>query len=102
MDFPMVQSSEFPTKYSSEFSDENSEERVPRKIPRNVVPRNIPRNMSLGIFRGTGSLGIFRGRCPSVYSEGSIPRNVKNINFFKKIKILKFKFENIKLKLKSY
>ncbi|KAF3582450.1 hypothetical protein DY000_02029743 [Brassica cretica] len=37
---------------------ENSEEQVPRYILRNV------------------SLGIFRGTCPSVYSEGSFPRNL--------------------------
>ncbi|KAF3581254.1 hypothetical protein DY000_02033573, partial [Brassica cretica] len=37
---------------------ENSEEQVPRYIPRNE------------------SLGIFRGTCPSVYSEGSCPRNL--------------------------
>ncbi|KAF2620202.1 hypothetical protein F2Q68_00038629 [Brassica cretica] len=83
MDFPMVQSSEVPTKRSSEQSSGISEELRPRKIPRNCAlgkfrgripseyseegfPRNIPRNESLGIFRGT---------CPSVYSESSFPRN---------------------------
>ncbi|KAF2615433.1 hypothetical protein F2Q70_00013603 [Brassica cretica] len=35
MDFPMIQSSEVPTKCSSEFSSGISEERSPRKIPRN-------------------------------------------------------------------
>ena len=75
MDFPMVQSSEVPTKYSSEFSSENSEERVPQKIPRNVVPRHIPREKFLGINRGKG---------PSVYSYRSMyicPNTHRSMNF---------------------
>uniref|UniRef100_A0A0D3BLD0 Uncharacterized protein n=1 Tax=Brassica oleracea var. oleracea TaxID=109376 RepID=A0A0D3BLD0_BRAOL len=59
MDFPMVQSSEVPTKCSSEFSSGISEELSPRKIPRNE------------------SLGIFRGRSPSVYSEENFLGNFR-------------------------
>ncbi|WZZ25580.1 hypothetical protein YC2023_008981 [Brassica napus] len=51
MDFPMVQSSEVPTKCSSEFSSGISEERSPQKILKNE------------------SLGKFRGKSPSEYSE---------------------------------
>ena len=91
MDFPMVQSSEVSTKRSSECSSGISEERGPRKIPRNqalgkfrgIVPRFIPKNYSEEMF-----VGNFRG---SISSE-----------FRKKLKFLKFKFENIKLKLKTY
>ncbi|KAF3576808.1 hypothetical protein DY000_02029847 [Brassica cretica] len=63
MDFPMVQSSEVPTKCSSEFSSGISEERSPRKIPRAE---------SLGIFRR-----LIPRKCSSEISEGSFPRNFK-------------------------
>ncbi|KAF3516416.1 hypothetical protein DY000_02062969 [Brassica cretica] len=72
MDFPMVQSSEIPTKYSSEFSSENSEERVPRKIPRNG---------SLRIFRGTCPSVYSEERGPSVYSEEDVPRYIPRVQF---------------------
>ena len=100
MDFPMVQSSEVPTKRSSEFSSGISEERGRRKIPRNLalgkyrgtVPRYIPTTYSKEMF-----VGNFRGCISSEFRKKLIFKF-----FFFKLKFLKFKFENIKLKLKTY
>ncbi|KAF3508482.1 hypothetical protein F2Q69_00005078 [Brassica cretica] len=65
MDFPMVQSSEVPTKCSSELSSGISEELSPRKIPRN--------ESLLGIFRGMNSSGSL----PRKFSM-TIPRNISS------------------------
>ena len=68
MDFPMVQSSEVPTKYSSKFSSGISEERRPRKIP-----RKSPSVYSDDFFRG-----IVRRKFPRVL----FPRNFGKNLFF--------------------
>ena len=68
MDFPMVQSSEVPTKCSSEFSSGISEERGPRKIPRK----------SLSVY----SDDLFRGNVRRKFPRVHFPGISKKLFFF--------------------
>ena len=80
MEFPMVQSSEVPTKCSSEFSSGISEERGPRKFSENS------KKHSLGFFF----------KIPTTYSEEKVVGNFRGCfsSEFRKYKI-KIKTENI-------